>query len=268
MNRQTATILVAACLVVSPYISPGVALAQAQTSQSVEQTDGTPSVQLTSPTVRGLFADTLSDFRRLPSVESATILSIGAAAAAVGRTFDAEATRSLSTSPGMATAFGAGQTIGGAPVQAAAAVATYTIGRLTHRPKITMVGADLISSQIVAQTTTQVMKFAAGRTRPDGTANSFPSGHSSSTFATATVLQRHFGWKVGIPAYGMATYVAASRIQTKRHFLSDVTFGAALGIVAGRSVTVGHGNTKFALSPSAVPGGGAVSFTWLGQRQH
>ena len=60
------------------------------------------------------------------------------------------------------------------------------------------------------------------------------------TFATATVLQRDLGWKVGVPAYGLATYVAASRIQDKRHFLSDVTFGAAIGIVAGRSVTIGQ----------------------------
>ena len=84
------------------------------------------------------------------------------------------------------------------------------------------------------------------------------------TFATATVLQRDLGWKIGVPAYGLATYVAASRIQDKRHFLSDVAFGAAIGIVAGRSVTVGGGDTKFAVAPTAAPGGGGISFTWLG----
>jgi membrane-associated phospholipid phosphatase len=104
--------------------------------------------------------------------------------------------------------------------------------------------------------------MGVGRTRPDGTQYSFPSGHSSVSFATATVLQRDLGWKVGVPAYGLATYVAASRIQDKRHFLSDVTFGAAIGIVAGRSVTVGSGNAKFAVAPSATPGGGGVTLTW------
>ena len=108
--------------------------------------------------------------------------------------------------------------------------------------------------------------MAVGRTRPDGSVFSFPSGHTATTFATATVLQRHFGWKVGIPAYAAATYVAASRIQVKRHYLSDVAFGAALGIVAGRSVTVGRGDAKFAIAPAAAPGGGAVSFTWLGRQ--
>ena len=44
----------------------------------------------------------------------------------------------------------------------------------------------------------------------------FPSGHSSSSFATATVRQRHFGWKAGVTAYAMATYVASSRLQENR----------------------------------------------------
>ena len=78
--------------------------------------------------------------------------------------------------------------------------------------------------------------------------------------------QRHFGWKVGIPAYGAASYVAASRLQTNRHYLSDVAFGAALGIVAGRTVTVGHGNARFAVAPVAAPGGGGIAFTWIGNR--
>ena len=112
---------------------------------------------------------------------------------------------------------------------------------------------------------TAAVKTTVGRTRPDGTQYSFPSGHAAATFASATVLQRHLGWKAGVPAYAVASYVAASRIQAKRHFLSDVTFGAALGIVAGRSVTIGRGDHRFALAPAAVPGGGGVSLTWIGR---
>ena len=80
------------------------------------------------------------------------------------------------------------------------------------------------------------------------------------------MLQRHFGWKVGIPAYGVASYVAASRLQTNRHYLSDIAFGAALGIVAGHTVTIGRGNARFAVAPVAAPGGGGVAFTWIGTR--
>jgi membrane-associated phospholipid phosphatase len=60
--------------------------------------------------------------------------------------------------------------------------------------------------------------------------------------------------------------VAASRIQTQRHYLSDVAFGAAIGIVAGRTVTIGHGNARFAVSPAAAPGGAGVNFTWVGRQ--
>ena len=74
--------------------------------------------------------------------------------------------------------------------------------------------------------------------RREHTGYSFPSGHASVTFATATVLQRHFGWK-GALAYSVAAYVAASRLHENRHHLSDVVFGAAVAAVAGRTVTPG-----------------------------
>ena len=44
------------------------------------------------------------------------------------------------------------------------------------------------------------------------------------------------------PAYAVAAYVGASRVQAGKHFTSDVVFGAALGIVAGRTVTLGNAN--------------------------
>ena len=46
---------------------------------------------------------------------------------------------------------------------------------------------------------------------PTATPRSFPSGHASATFATATVLQRHYGWKLGLPFYLLGVYTAASR---------------------------------------------------------
>jgi hypothetical protein len=63
----------------------------------------------------------------------------------------------------------------------------------------------------------------------------------------------------------VASYVAASRIHDKRHFLSDVTFGAAVGIVSGWSVTMGHGKAQMSVAPIATPGGGGVGFTWTGR---
>jgi membrane-associated phospholipid phosphatase len=103
------------------------------------------------------------------------------------------------------------------------------------------------------------VKQAARRARPSGSGFSFPSGHATVTFASATVLQRHFGWRVGLPAYAVASYVATSRVQQKRHYLSDVAFGAALGSVAGRTVAVGRRHA-IEIGPMAAPGGAGISF--------
>ena len=214
----------------------------------------------------GLFKTTINDFRQLPSKDTLTWLLIGGAAAAAGKTQDWDITTGFSKTRSMATMLRPGETIGGARVQLGAAIAAYTVGRIIDKPRVTSLGVDLIRSQIVAQTLTLGIKMAVRRARPDGTEFSFPSGHTSVTFATATVLQRHLGWKVGIPSYALASYVAASRVQNKRHFASDVAFGAALGIIAGRTVTVGRGTAKFAVSPTASPRAAGVSFTLLNQK--
>lgn len=77
---------------------------------------------------------------------------------------------------------------------------------------------------------TYILKYAVKERRPDGSNwHSFPSGHTSSTFATATFLQRRYGWKVGVPAYALATYVGWGRVFSKRHHWWDVAVGAAIG---------------------------------------
>jgi membrane-associated phospholipid phosphatase len=211
-----------------------------------------------------LISQTLSDFGRLPSRETLTWLSVGAAVAAVGHPVDHPTSNFMSSSRSLEVVFDPGETLGGARTQFAGAAATYALGKLTGNRRITQVGADLVRAQILTQGVTAAIKMSARRGRPDGTQFSFPSGHASTTFASATVLQRNFGWKVGVPAYAAATYVAASRIQEKRHFLTDVAFGAAIGIAAGRTVTIGRGGRRLALAPIAAPGGGGIQFTWIG----
>ena len=159
--------------------------------------------------------------------------------------------------------FAPGRVVGGAVAQGGAALATYLVGRAVHQPRVASLGAKLVRAQIVAQTTTQFVKFSVQRTRPDGTTLSFPSGHTSATFATATVLQGEFGWKVGVPAYAMAAWIGASRLQSRRHYLSDVITGATIGIMAGRAVTFRAGSSRFALTPVVVPGGAGVNVVRL-----
>lgn len=264
MTRRTNALAAVMCVALGTGALPSTAWAQAPDLAPPTPGVSTPFSN-NAPSLGRVVGDAFRDLKNLPSIENAVILGIGGAGAAAGHAWDSHSSEMLSTSHGMDGVLSQGGSLGSMQVQAAAALATYTIGRLTNHPKATTIGADLIKAQIVTQLTTQGVKFAVGRTRPDGTGLSFPSGHTATAFATATVVQRNLGWKFGVPAYAAAAYVGASRIQDKRHYLSDVAFGAALGVVAGRSVTVGRGDARFSVSPTVAPGGGGVNFTWVGK---
>ncbi|MDE6297472.1 MAG: phosphatase PAP2 family protein, partial [Muribaculaceae bacterium] len=78
--------------------------------------------------------------------------------------------------------------------------------------------------------TTLILKYSIKEMRPDySNTHSFPSGHSSISFATAAFLQRRYGWGVGAPAYALSCYVAWGRVFAKKHHVWDVCAGAALG---------------------------------------
>jgi membrane-associated phospholipid phosphatase len=228
--------------------------------------DASDADRLKAPSFGRIFQDLGGDFTRLPTRENGLLLGLGAGLAGLASPHDTELTSSMHGKTDAKGFFGPGAYIGNFYLNLGASFATYAVGRATGNAKLAIVGADIARAQIVSQATTQGIKYIAGRTRPDGTDRSFPSGHTSSAFATATVLQRHYGWKVGIPAYALAGYVGASRLNANKHYLSDVAFGAALGIVAGRTVTFGIGSTKFALAPMAAQGGVGISFTKVSKK--
>lgn len=77
---------------------------------------------------------------------------------------------------------------------------------------------------------TLLLKYTIDETRPNfKNSHSFPSGHTSASFATAAFLQRRYGWKFGVPAYALSTYVAWGRVYSKNHHWWDVVAGAAIG---------------------------------------
>ena len=82
---------------------------------------------------------------------------------------------------------------------------------------------------------------------------SFPSGHTSAAFASATVLYEEFKDTSPLLAYSgylFASSTAYLRMANNAHWLSDVLFGAALGI--GITKLVYHFDYLFDWNPFKV----------------
>lgn len=81
------------------------------------------------------------------------------------------------------------------------------------------------------------IKYTAREQRPDGsTRNSFPSGHTATAFAAATILHKEYGltrspW-YSIGGYMMATATGCMRVLNNRHWVSDTFAGAGIGILS------------------------------------
>ena len=82
---------------------------------------------------------------------------------------------------------------------------------------------------------TQGLKYAINETRPDGTDHSFPSGHTTTAFFGARMLDRAYGKQyplISVGGYALATATGAMRIANNKHWATDVAMGAAIGIAS------------------------------------
>lgn len=131
---------------------------------------------------------------------------------------------------------------------------TFLVGQLAGQSRVREIGLHALESVLVANGLTQVFKIAVGRARPDESPgnsdvlrpfrldndfHSFPSGHSAQVFALAATLSRELrGEAPWLPfvVYPLATWTATSRVLDRRHWVTDVTAGAALGILTAHWV--------------------------------
>ena len=219
---------------------------------------------------KALAVETAIDFAAYPRRRSTwVILAIGGGAAALAHPFDDDVNGKLAGSDTAGNFFAAGKYIGAVYTQAGVAVGLYVVGRYMQpheegRPrtnKTAHLGFDILRALLVSQALTQGIKFAVQRDRPTGECCAFPSGHASAAFATASVVERHLGYRGSWPMFLIASYVATSRLSDNRHYLSDVVFGAAVGISSGWTVVGRHGRLNFAMTPVPVRGGMMLALT-------
>jgi len=130
----------------------------------------------------------------------------------------------------------------------------YAYGAIAKKQRATRVGLTGIKAMTVTAVFTYALKYATQRHRPyeDDPPNpriwegpfgsyqstSFPSGHSSVVWATATVFATEYKDKIWVPimSYTLASLASASRVYDDKHWASDVFFGAALGFFIGKFV--------------------------------
>lgn len=204
--------------------------------------------------------DVGGDYKHYFSKETAFWIGGGLAAAGLVHVGDEEIAEEMSEESATTRALEGGDKYGNMSFQVPLAVGWWVIGHAAGSARGAEAGRDLLRAQISAASWAYAWKYAVDRTRPNGDPRSFPSGHAAATFATAMVLQDHYGWKVGVPLFAASTYTAISRLSINKHWASDVTFGAFIGMASARTVTLHVRNQRFALSPLAVPGGGGVAF--------
>jgi len=96
---------------------------------------------------------------------------------------------------------------------------------------IVLAMSTVLSAQVVT-----ALKHSTHQLRPDGsTYNSFPSGHTTTAFIGAELMNQEYGSRspwYSVAGYTLAAATGAMRIMNNRHWLSDVLTGAGLGILS------------------------------------
>ena len=127
------------------------------------------------------------------------------------------------------------------PVTIATPIVIYSVGLIKKDSTLKSKGMYIGQTVLVSALITTVLKCAINRERPfitypylekvtSGGSPSFPSGHTSEAFATATSLSIAFPkWYVIAPSYVWASAVGYSRMDLGVHFPSDVLAGAITG---------------------------------------
>ena len=120
------------------------------------------------------------------------------------------------------------------------------IGFIKNSQKLKMLSFHSLLAHGLAGLLTRILKHSLGRPRPrhmdkgsweiepsfESGYDSFPSGHTSASFAVATVLAYYFP-KGKLLWFGLASFVGICRVTKGSHFPTDVLGGLLLGIASG-----------------------------------
>lgn len=127
------------------------------------------------------------------------------------------------------------------PIAVAVPVGMFITGLIKKDNSLKYNAIQVVGALAVSTVITEGLKYTIRRPRPYVTYPyiqhkttesdpSFPSGHATVAFATATSLSLHYPkWYVIAPSFLWATTVAYSRLDLGQHYPSDVIAGALIG---------------------------------------
>lgn len=132
------------------------------------------------------------------------------------------------------------------PAMPVSVVGIWTQGYINKDEVMMRNGYKSAASIALAVGLTTGLKYAVNRTRPfteypndiikrdHAGPYSFPSGHTTAAFATATAVSLSYKkWYVTVPAYTYASLVGYSRMRLGMHYGTDVLGGMIIGIGSG-----------------------------------
>ena len=116
---------------------------------------------------------------------------------------------------------------------------------------------------VVNQAITFGLKNIIDRERPNmENNNSFPSGHTSTTFQSAAFIQKRYGWKYGVPAYVLAGFTGFTRLNSDQHYFTDILAGALIGIGSSYIFTTPYQQEHLELTFSGRKGNYMAGFNY------
>lgn len=128
------------------------------------------------------------------------------------------------------------------------ALSIYAVGLISREDEVRKLGRIIFQSLSYTGISVMAIRIIAGRERPysgynpftfngltmDNEIQSFPSGHTTVAFAVSSAIAEYYDkWWLRIGMYSFASLTAYARVRNKQHWVSDVVFGALLGITGG-----------------------------------
>lgn len=126
----------------------------------------------------------------------------------------------------------------------------FTYGQMANDTKAIKTSIYSLEAALLGSSITYLGKNIFARARPntgEGSSSwfnksfnsaysSFPSGHSTVAFATATVISQMYKDEKFIPPlmYTLASLAAFSRVYNDKHWASDIFLGSAIGYYSGK----------------------------------